>query len=66
MDKLLDTVEAELACDQCGRVEKHPVSWLIQNTTFICPMCGAEHDLTSPEWQSKIQTYIEACTSFDV
>ncbi len=66
MDKLLDTVEAELACGQCGRTEKHPVSWLIQNTALVCPMCGDEQDLTSPEWRAKLQVYIDACTGFDV
>jgi hypothetical protein len=29
-------------------------------------MCGDEQDLTSPEWQAKIQGYIEACSDFDV
>lgn len=66
MDKLMDQVEVDIACGQCGRKQKHPVSWLIENTEFVCPMCGAEQDFTSPEWQAKIKGYIEACSDFDV
>lgn len=64
MHELIDQVEAELSCAQCGRVEKKPVSWLLENKSHICPMCAEETDLTTPEWKAKIQTYVDACSSF--
>lgn len=66
MDKLMDQVEAELVCAQCGRTEKHPVSWFLANSSATCPMCGEETDLTSPEWKRKIQVYVDACKEFDI
>ncbi len=65
MEKLIDTVEAEITCSQCGRKEKHAVSWYLENTSSTCPMCGETQDLTAPEWKAKIQAYIDACQGFD-
>jgi len=61
----MDQVEAELVCGQCGRAEKHPVSWFLANDSVTCPMCGGETDLKSPEWRQKIQIYVDACNDFD-
>ena len=62
----MDQVEAEIACGQCGHEVKKPVSWLVANDKFDCPMCGQEEDLSTPEWKDRIQGYIDACTDFDV
>ncbi len=66
MDKLMDKVEAEIACQQCGHKVKKPVSWLIDNDSHACPMCGQGEDLTSTEWRARIQSYIDACSDFDM
>ncbi len=65
MDKLMDQVEAEIACRQCGHMVKKPVSWLIGNDAHTCPMCGQDEDLTTAEWQGRIQSYVDACSDFD-
>lgn len=64
MHELMDQVQAELPCPQCGRTEKKPVSWLLENKSHICPMCAEEIDLTTPEWKARIQTYVDACSGF--
>lgn len=66
MDTLLNQVEAEIACRQCSHTVKKPVSWLIENYEYACPMCGEIEDLSTQEWKAKVQTYIDACTEFDV
>lgn len=65
MEKLIDKVEAEINCPQCGRTEKHALSWYLENTSSTCAMCGETLDLTTPEWKAKIQAYIDACDGFD-
>lgn len=65
MNDLTDQVEATIACGQCGHAVKKPVSWLTGNAEYVCPMCGETEDLSTPEWKTKIQTYIDACTDFD-
>lgn len=66
MSKLMEQVEAEIACGQCGNKVKKPVAWLVENSEISCAMCGEVEDLSSPEWQQKIQAYIDACSDFDV
>ena len=65
MDKLMDQVEAEIACGQCGHKVKKPVSWLVDNAEYVCSMCGQSEDLSTPEWKARIQSYIDACSDFD-
>jgi len=65
MGKLMDQVEAEITCRQCGHKVKKSVSWLVGNDRFACPMCGQEEDLTSTEWRDTIQSYVDACSDFD-
>jgi transcription elongation factor Elf1 len=66
MNKLMEQVEAEITCGQCGHKVKKPVAWLVENSEFACAMCGEVEDLSSPEWQQKIRAYIDACSEFDV
>ena len=62
---LLETVEAEIVCTQCGNKVKRTIAWLKTNGMYECPVCGDETDLRSEEWTARIQAYIDACTGFD-
>jgi len=65
MGTLMDQVEAEIVCRQCGHKVKKSVSWLTENDRHACPMCGRDEDLTSDEWKAKIRSYVDACSDFD-
>lgn len=65
IDTLLETVEAEVVCGQCGNKTKRTIAWLKTNDTYDCPVCGAATDLRTEEWTAKIQGYIDACNDFD-
>jgi predicted RNA-binding Zn-ribbon protein involved in translation (DUF1610 family) len=64
-DTLLETVEAQIECSQCGNKVKRTIAWLKTNGMYECPVCGDETDLRSEEWTNRIQAYIDACTTFD-
>ena len=64
-NSLLETVEAEIVCGQCGNKVKRSIAWLKMNGMFECPVCGDETDLRTVEWTDRIQAYIDACTTFD-
>ena len=66
MDTLLHQLEADIACRQCGHQVKKPVAWLVENYEYICAMCGETEDLTTAQWKTKVQSYIDVCTEFDV
>jgi transcription elongation factor Elf1 len=65
MDSLLETVEADVVCGQCGNKVKRTIAWLKTNGMFDCAVCGAQTDLRTQEWTDRIQGYIDACTGFD-
>lgn len=62
---LLETVEADVVCGQCGNKVKRTIAWLKTNGIYACPVCGVETDLRTEEWTERIQGYIDACTGFD-
>lgn len=62
---LLETVEAEIVCGQCGNKVKRTIAWLKTNGMYECPVCGDETDLRTEEWTERIQGYIDACRGFD-
>lgn len=65
IETLLETVEAEVACIQCGYQSKRTIAWLKANDRCECPVCGEATDLRTEEWTAKIQGYIDACSDFD-
>jgi hypothetical protein len=65
IETLLETVEAEVECGQCGGKSKRTIAWLKANGMYECPVCGEATDLRTEEWTARIQDYIDACSNFD-
>ena len=54
MADVIDSIETELSCKNCGYESKKSFGWLQNNSDFTCPSCGTLNTIDTEEFRRKI------------